>query len=132
MSARCLETSRVGHARTMTETSGNEPMHDTAVRILRLDLTSSAQVEMPETPDSVCHIAGFPVRVGNTIRQRCAWCGEILSAAVPDAANAERVQFPSGAHEDLWQVGALVRRRADGVGQIGTVWQDETPPDACY
>jgi hypothetical protein len=22
------------------------------------------------------HIAGFPVRVGNEIRQLCAWCGE--------------------------------------------------------
>lgn len=24
------------------------------------------------------HIAGFPVRVGNDFRQRCAWCGVVL------------------------------------------------------
>lgn len=24
------------------------------------------------------HIAGFPLRVGDQVRQRCAWCGEIL------------------------------------------------------
>ena len=60
---------------------------------------------LPEVP--VTHIAGSEVQVGSHLRQRCAWCGEVMAdyglecIAVPDG------QDPRPA---MWAQGALVRR----------------------
>jgi hypothetical protein len=86
---------------------------------------------MPPTADSVCHVAGFPIRVGTVIRQRCAWCGASLSVADAEELDGTTVEFPAEAHEDTWAVGGFVRRTSDGRGVVGIIWQDALPIDAC-
>lgn len=66
--------------------------------------------------DSVIHIAGAQVQVGQQLRQRCSWCGAVLedydltrimSPANPDGS-------PPGP-PPLWEVGALIAvDRSDG------------------
>jgi hypothetical protein len=57
----------------------------------------------------VIHIAGFAARVGNQLRQRCAWCGAVLidvdlaSVAVPAKEDGSPGDPPS-----CWETGGLV------------------------
>lgn len=39
-------------------------------------------------PPHIVHIAGVPIRAGNVIRQRCAWCGALI-----DEIDLERVAW---------------------------------------
>lgn len=76
------------------------------------------------------HIAGYPVEVGNQIRQRCAWCGEILLALDQSRAIASPDGTPARPPE-VWTMGAVVAM--DG----GRAWlhpHEEgatLPPESC-
>ena len=100
-------------------------------RIVRLELTLSGWVEQPPTADSVCHLAGFAVRVGTTIRQRCAWCGEHLAAVECDEAGLRTNDYPVRS-DQTFPVGGFVRVSSEGRGVIGIIWQDASPNDACF
>lgn len=57
-------------------------------------------------PAGVIHVVGLDVKVGNHLRQRCAWCGAViddvdLSLVMVPIEDADK-PFPS------WQVGALI------------------------
>lgn len=51
------------------------------------------------------HIAGFVVRVGNVLRQRCAWCGHLL---IERDFDREMVAPGCEDRADGWAVNALV------------------------
>jgi hypothetical protein len=122
---------RAGHTQPVNEPNANGSTDD-RVRTVQVRLTLVGRAEIPVTADSVCHVAGFPIRIADEIRQQCAWCGEIVMFRVPDVRERSRIEYPSEGGADMWQVGSLVRRHSGGAGPVGLVWQGETPPDACY
>lgn len=77
---------------------------------------------------AVTHVAGLDVQVGRFLRQRCAWCGAVLSDY-----DLARVAVPEG--QDLrpamWTVGALVA--IDGAAAWVVEHEDgaELPAGAC-
>ena len=67
------------------------------------------------------HIAGFPVRVGNRKRQRCAWCGEVLMdydlanvLVAPGSRDPEPAHFELGALVAVDGPGSWIVPHADG------------------
>ncbi len=74
----------------------------------------------------VAHIAGPDIRVDNLLRQRCAWCGELLIDY-----DLERIAVPQGCDPapSVWTVGKLVA--VDG----GASWElpesDKLPDESC-
>src|SRR4051812_46195986 len=107
-------------------------MSENETLTLHLGLTLSGWSDVPITTDSVCHIAGFPIGVGDVARQRCAWCGDVLATAHrTNETGVEQAEFPAKKSEDLWQVGSFIRATSDGRSVVGIVWKDEIPTDAC-
>jgi len=76
----------------------------------------------------VTHIAGPDVQVGSCLRQRCAWCGVIMTDY--DLAN---VMVPEGQdpRPATWPAGELVRR--DGCAWFVVEHEDgaDLPADSC-
>lgn len=74
------------------------------------------------------HIVGMYVRIGDRLRQRCAWCGAVLidydlaAMAVPEG------QDPTPA---TWPVGELVRLDGPVTWKLDHVDGDQLPADAC-
>lgn len=98
---------------------------------LTSDPTFGHQVKLlsPGVADSpVTHIAGRGIQIGPCLRQRCAWCGEIMTdydlrrIAVPEG------QDPASA---TWAQGDLVRR--DGCAWFVVDHEDgaDLPDDCC-
>ncbi len=55
------------------------------------------------------HIAGGVVRVGNVIRQRCAWCGHLLvDLDLANTAFESAEDAKAAAVEPGWEPGALI------------------------
>jgi len=79
----------------------------------------------------IVHIAGFPIRVGTHVRQRCAWCPHVLIDA--NEANVAVYPAPKPGEQLIttYQLGALVevgpgftalRQHEDGA---------QLPPESC-
>jgi len=76
----------------------------------------------------ITHIAGLDVQVGRFLRQRCAWCGAVLSDYDLALVAVLEGQNPRPA---MWTVGALVA--IDGAAAWVVEHEDgaELPADAC-
>lgn len=78
--------------------------------------------------DSVVHIAGPDIRIGEHLRQRCAWCGTVLVDY-----DLTRIAVPIGQDPTpgTWPVGGLVE--VDGGVSWTVAHQDgqPLPPNAC-
>jgi len=76
----------------------------------------------------ITHIAGLDVQVGRFLRQRCAWCGAVLSDYDLALVAVLEGQNPRPA---MWTVGALVA--IDGAAAWVVEHEDgaELPTDAC-
>lgn len=122
---------RSWHARTMDQSRADGSTGDASIQVIHVTRTLSGWAETAATADSACHVAGFAIRIDDTIRQRCAWCGEVLAVAEAEQAHG-RFEFPFNGGEDTWQVGSLVRCLADDMGVVGIIWQGEPPSDACF
>lgn len=81
---------------------------------------------------SVSHVAGIEVQVGNFLRQRCGWCGEIIIdvdlsriavAIDPDDPDKEPT-YP------VWPVGDLIRVDG-GLTCVLDIGDGPLPDDAC-
>lgn len=77
---------------------------------------------------AITHIAGLDVQVGPYLRQRCAWCGAVLSDY-----DLARVAVPEGQNPRpaMWEVGILVA--IDGVASWVVDHEDgaDLPANAC-
>lgn len=83
------------------------------------------------------HVAGTPMRAGNVIRQRCAWCGALLTEhdleriAVPDGEDPGLVDA-DGAPLARWQglvAIATAGELADGRRGSAALWAVPDPED---
>jgi hypothetical protein len=76
----------------------------------------------------VTHIAGPDIQVGSLLRQRCAWCGVIMTDY-----DLTRVMVPEGQdpRPATWAQGVLVRR--DGCAWFVVEHEDgaDLPADSC-
>ena len=118
------------HERVRCDYPSAMSLNDAVILHLRRTLFGSA--EIPITADSVCHIAGFPIGIGDVTRQLCAWCGEILTTAHrTNESGFGQAEFPAKQREDLYQVGSFVRANSGGRAVVGIVWTDQIPTDAC-
>lgn len=77
---------------------------------------------------TITHIAGLDVQAGRYLRQRCSWCGAVLSDY-----DLARVAVLEGLNPRpaTWTVGALVA--IDGIASWVVEHEDgaELPADAC-
>jgi hypothetical protein len=64
-----------------------------------------ADVAREKPAPAIVHIAGLDVRVGNRLRQRCAWCGAMI-----DDYDLRLVATTDGNGPGTWPVGALIAR----------------------
>lgn len=74
------------------------------------------------------HVAGLQLRIGNRLRQRCAWCGAVLVDY-----DLERTAAPVGQDPTpgTWETGVLVQVD-DGVSVVlDDGMGAELPADAC-
>lgn len=81
------------------------------------------------------HIAGFPVRVGNRQRQRCAWCGVVLidddlanMAVFPADAPIEGSKFEPNALVAVDGPGSWIVRHENGAPLPAGWCGDEKTP----
>lgn len=72
------------------------------------------------------HIAGFPVRIGNELRQRCAWCGERLIDE-----DLSCLASPDGSPFGTWEVGVLVAVEGKHSYVVPHVDGATVPSDCC-
>lgn len=74
------------------------------------------------------HLVGPPLRAGDVIRQRCAWCGALI-----DEYDLTRVAIPEGdpplVHEDGTPCGGWTGLVAVAEGSPTVKWAVENPPD---
>jgi hypothetical protein len=57
----------------------------------------------------VIHIAGFTVRIGPHLRQRCSWCGAVLTDYdLRNVAVAPKEDGSPGDPPGTWETGSLV------------------------
>lgn len=78
--------------------------------------------------ESRVHIAGLDVQVGTLLRQRCAWCGEVLIDY-----DLARIAVPVGQdpRPSTWKVAVLVEVE-DGTSWVREYIDGEPlPPNAC-
>lgn len=82
----------------------------------------------PVPTGSITHIAGLDVQVGRYLRQRCAWCGAVLSDYDLAGVAVLEGQDPRPA---MWEVGVLVAM--DGCASWVVDHEDGTdlPANAC-
>lgn len=77
------------------------------------------------------HIPAQPIRIGNQLRQRCAWCGATLIDM--DLSSVTIVPSSPGMHVEpsTWEPGSLVA--VDGPASYLVDHQDgdRLPADAC-
>lgn len=72
------------------------------------------------------HIAGFPLRIGNRVRQLCAWCGERL---IDDDLDAMAFAPGSDSTVRTFEVNALVSvERTAGLVSTGVFAHPEGEP----
>jgi hypothetical protein len=86
------------------------------------------------TAEGVVHIAGLVCQVGSVVRQRCGWCGAMLSdydleltaVAIPDPR-------PEGWHWEppMWELGCLVWQLGAGSRVVEAGPDGKLPPGAC-
>ena len=75
----------------------------------------------------VVHIAGLDVEVGPYLRQRCAWCGEILIDV-----DLRRVAFVEGPMKlATWTVGGLVAVEGNMSALREHIDGDQLPMNSC-
>jgi len=75
------------------------------------------------------HIAGMPVWIGDRwMRQRCAWCGEVLLNY-----DLSLVAVPVGQESDpgTWEIGALVLMDGGMAAVVPHADGDPLPDEAC-
>lgn len=77
------------------------------------------------------HIAGFAVRVGNQLRQRCAWCGdEIIDVDLSCIMAPVKADGSPPDPYAVWEMNALVA--VDGNHSwVITDHGGELPPECC-
>lgn len=82
----------------------------------------------PTPAGVITHIAGLDVQVGPYLRQRCAWCGAVLSDY-----DLTRVAVPEGQNPRpaMWEVSVLVA--VDGIASWVVEHEDgaDLPENAC-
>ena len=78
------------------------------------------------------HIAGFPVRVGNQLRQLCAWCGFALVdddlSSIMVAPNADG---SPGEPLSVWEMNALVAVDGNGKWTVPPDDGEKLPAQCC-
>lgn len=74
------------------------------------------------------HFAGLDVRINQLLRQRCAWCGEILVDY-----DLERVAVPEGQDPTpaVWPVPSLVEVDGNASWVVEHDAVDELPDNTC-
>jgi hypothetical protein len=89
------------------------------------------------------HIAGLQVTFGTMMRQRCAWCGEVIEerdaanmAVATDQTASEEVQQHEAnevIHGIKWEVGGLVAVAFSRVARwaIDEPADGKAPPESC-
>ena len=76
----------------------------------------------------VVHIAGIDLRVGDQYRQRCGWCGALLSDY-----DLTRIAVPVGQDPTppRWAPGSLVAVDGGASWTVAHEDGDKLPPNAC-
>lgn len=90
-----------------------------------------ARPEQATEEGEVVHISAQPIKIGNRVRQRCAWCGAIIDdtdlaglAVALTPGETEPQPYP------MWPVNVLIARNGNAtyvVADDGTT----TPPNCC-
>lgn len=83
---------------------------------------------MPASTGSITHIAGLDVQVGRYLRQRCAWCGAVLSDY--DLANVAVLEGHNP-RPAMWGVGELVALDGNASWVVDHEDGAELPANAC-
>lgn len=75
------------------------------------------------------HIAGIPVRIGARHRQRCGWCGEILTDC-----DLNNIAVPVGMERgpSAWPAQELIAVYGNASWVVDHKDGDEMPPQSCY
>lgn len=77
---------------------------------------------------AVTHIAGLDVQVGPYLRQRCGWCGAVLSDYDLTRVAVQEGQNPRPA---MWAIGALVTIDGNASWTVDHQDGEQLPADAC-